>query len=713
MEICEKNKKIDDVTAELKKEFVGIDEQIDSIMSNLRAWYMFPELQERPLVINLWGMTGVGKTSLVKAIVNKLGMDEKLMYFNFAEINEMTSRGVIDEIEDNTDADVRKIFVYDEFQYAATLDKGGNELKEVNGLKPFWELLDTGVLQKSVDFYDIANLRTSLYYIGKMQRKVGIKLKNGFWMNPIEGLSALEDYELNKLSQYISVPGYIEYGDIREMAKQLAEGNESDEPLSGSVSSDIPMADNHERSKKGTLLGYSTINSLKEIYSMIYHTKFVNEYMNNLYEMDINELIEELQRVERKAKKSYPIDFKESVIFVLGNLDEAYKISFNTNPDMSPDQFHKISKKISIVDIKKALQERFRNEQIARLGNIHLIYPAFSSNSFKKIISMEMEKYAVKAKEMTGYDVEYENSIKNIIYKDSVFPTHGTRPIFSTVHEIIKTKLPIVVSNIATDGLVGVTKLKYSFRGGKTVVSIYNENGDFLKKYSFKEVLRVNSLRKPKKNDEQSLTAVHESGHFVVYAYLTGKMPEKLCSVAASSNALGFMMMDNSNRMSSYHEMKNQICIALGGYWAEGLTFGHNMITSGASEDLREVTAIASDCIRNYGMGNHNYVTTYGKDAVNTDTYRIINEDDQSYINNQIVNIITECNGIVDEILKKPSWNKMLKDSATYLSQHATMPQEKMQELYDAAVKGDSDYCVINNTDFYKNIVSQFAKMSE
>ena len=45
-EIREKNKIVDAAIVQLKKEFVGIDEQIDSIMNNVRVWFLYPQLQK-------------------------------------------------------------------------------------------------------------------------------------------------------------------------------------------------------------------------------------------------------------------------------------------------------------------------------------------------------------------------------------------------------------------------------------------------------------------------------------------------------------------------------------------------------------------------------------------------------------------------------------------------------------------------------------------
>lgn len=56
-----KERLIDDAVATLKREFVGIDDEIDAVMDNLRTWFLFPELQSRPLVISIWGLTGTGR----------------------------------------------------------------------------------------------------------------------------------------------------------------------------------------------------------------------------------------------------------------------------------------------------------------------------------------------------------------------------------------------------------------------------------------------------------------------------------------------------------------------------------------------------------------------------------------------------------------------------------------------------------------------------
>jgi polynucleotide 5'-kinase involved in rRNA processing len=71
----ERAAKLEKIKPILKSEFVGLDAQIDQIINSISGWYMLPDAQSRPLIINLWGMTGTGKTTLVRRLVNLLEFD--------------------------------------------------------------------------------------------------------------------------------------------------------------------------------------------------------------------------------------------------------------------------------------------------------------------------------------------------------------------------------------------------------------------------------------------------------------------------------------------------------------------------------------------------------------------------------------------------------------------------------------------------------------
>jgi ATP-dependent Clp protease ATP-binding subunit ClpA len=77
--ISVKREALEKVSAQLKTEFFGLDEIIDKVVKSIHAWYIFPEIITRPVIINLWGMTGVGKTQLVRRLVSLLDYQRRFV----------------------------------------------------------------------------------------------------------------------------------------------------------------------------------------------------------------------------------------------------------------------------------------------------------------------------------------------------------------------------------------------------------------------------------------------------------------------------------------------------------------------------------------------------------------------------------------------------------------------------------------------------------
>ena len=63
----------------LKSELFGLDVLIDRVIDSVRAWYLLPELIERPVIVCLWGLTGTGKTQLVRRLVQLLGFYDRFV----------------------------------------------------------------------------------------------------------------------------------------------------------------------------------------------------------------------------------------------------------------------------------------------------------------------------------------------------------------------------------------------------------------------------------------------------------------------------------------------------------------------------------------------------------------------------------------------------------------------------------------------------------
>ena len=143
-----KKQKLQEITSSLKEKFMGLDYVIDEVMSLVMPWYLFPEAQIRPTVINLWGLTGSGKTALVQTIVDMLNHRKLYSHIDMGEF-ESDSAAWIKNIFTNDLSYFHEkpaVICLDEFQFANTLDANNNELGK-DKLRVIWDLLDSGKIE--------------------------------------------------------------------------------------------------------------------------------------------------------------------------------------------------------------------------------------------------------------------------------------------------------------------------------------------------------------------------------------------------------------------------------------------------------------------------------------------------------------------------------------------------------------------------------------
>jgi len=75
--IRERRAKLQDTAKKLKGDFIGLDAIIDRVVASIEAWYCFPEAISSPVIVCLWGLTGVGKTQLVRNLVRYFEFDDR------------------------------------------------------------------------------------------------------------------------------------------------------------------------------------------------------------------------------------------------------------------------------------------------------------------------------------------------------------------------------------------------------------------------------------------------------------------------------------------------------------------------------------------------------------------------------------------------------------------------------------------------------------
>ena len=148
-QIALKNNQLEAAGTTLKQKFIGIDDVIDELIDAMRVWWLMPQVLTRPVIINLWGMTGVGKTDLVRRLVRELDFQERFVECELSNVDTTSYRSSVSQVLASnhiTDGEPA-IVLFDEIQRFNTLDTDGKPLQTTK-FTDFWELLSDGRLAK-------------------------------------------------------------------------------------------------------------------------------------------------------------------------------------------------------------------------------------------------------------------------------------------------------------------------------------------------------------------------------------------------------------------------------------------------------------------------------------------------------------------------------------------------------------------------------------
>jgi cell division protease FtsH len=192
---------------------------------------------------------------------------------------------------------------------------------------------------------------------------------------------------------------------------------------------------------------------------------------------------------------------------------------------------------------------------------------------------------------------------------------------------------------------------------------------------------------------EKEIVAYHESGHALVGHMLEHADPVQKISVISRGMAAGYTKsLPSEDRMfMSRPQLMDRIAMALGGRVAEEVTFGE--VTTGASNDLEQVTGMARAMVTRYGMSDKLLPRTYGKREEMVFLGREITEQrDYSEkvaqdIDDEVQSIILEaysnCRRILEENIPK------LAQIAKYLMANEMIEGDALQDLFASDVPLD------------------------
>ncbi|MCB0245436.1 MAG: ATP-dependent zinc metalloprotease FtsH [Anaerolineae bacterium] len=185
--------------------------------------------------------------------------------------------------------------------------------------------------------------------------------------------------------------------------------------------------------------------------------------------------------------------------------------------------------------------------------------------------------------------------------------------------------------------------------------------------------------------EQKRVIAYHEAGHALVQEKLTHTTPVLKVTIIGRGMAGGYMWpLDKDSMLRSRSEMEEEISVALAGRAAEEIVFGK--ITTGASNDLEQVTQIARRMVTVLGMSERMGPLTYGHKEEMMFLGREINEQ-RNYSEEVAEAIDREVQRIVAEGYERTmniinTYRDLLNTIAEQLMEVETLDQSSFKALF-------------------------------
>ncbi len=186
---------------------------------------------------------------------------------------------------------------------------------------------------------------------------------------------------------------------------------------------------------------------------------------------------------------------------------------------------------------------------------------------------------------------------------------------------------------------------------------------------------------------EKRITAFHEAGHAILFHVLPDVGPVYSVSIIPTgAGAAGYTMPlpERDDMFNTKGRMLQEIIVDLGGRVAEEMIFDD--ITTGASQDIKQATALANAMVTKYGMSDRVGLINYdnddnevfiGRDLAHTRSY---GESVATRIDEEVKRIIDECYAKAKEIIREHE--DILNRCADLLLEKEKINREEFEELF-------------------------------
>jgi len=186
------------------------------------------------------------------------------------------------------------------------------------------------------------------------------------------------------------------------------------------------------------------------------------------------------------------------------------------------------------------------------------------------------------------------------------------------------------------------------------------------------------------------LVAYHEGGHALVGALMPDYDPVQKISIIPRGRAGGLTFFTPSEErlesgLYSRAYLENQMAVALGGRVAEEIVYGDEEVTTGASNDLQQVTRVARQMVTRFGMsdrlgpvalGRQDGGMFLGRDMASE---RDFSDDTAAIIDEEVSRLVDGAYCRAKDVLIKN--RPILDELAQMLVERETVDSEELQNL--------------------------------
>ena len=193
---------------------------------------------------------------------------------------------------------------------------------------------------------------------------------------------------------------------------------------------------------------------------------------------------------------------------------------------------------------------------------------------------------------------------------------------------------------------------------------------------------------------ERRITAYHEAGHAILFHLLPDVGPVYSVSIIPTGGAGGYTMPlpEKDDMFNTKGHMLQEITVSLGGRVAEEETFDD--ITTGASQDIKQATAIAKSMITKFGMSERLGLINYDNDSDEVFIGRDFGHTSRGYGEKVAGTIDEEVKRIIDECYLKArtliqEYHPVLEKCAQLLLEKEKITRSEFEALFaDSEVEG-------------------------